>query len=169
MAVEGCRIAECYDGFGTSFPTTVTVPKQHVCNDCARERGEMPRPTSSAPIRDTAYRQRKWTKHTEGSPESPLNGVWNTCDTNTVHQWQDEALTHGALEIETGRSTSVIHVRGHQVGEMQTMRQPVGNADAVQIPMSSNSSYSHPFPFNSDRLSEVRCMYCGDLIDPPPR
>jgi hypothetical protein len=142
--------------------------KEHVCNDCSRERGEMPRPTSSAPIRDTSYREDNFNKHTKGRPRSPLNGVWNTSDTNTIRQWQDEALIYGGLEIEAGRSTSVLYVLGHPVGTIEAEGRPFDIADSVQIPLSSNSAHSHPFPFNSGRLVDARCKYCGRSVEFSP-
>jgi hypothetical protein len=135
--------------------------KEYVCNDCARQRGLMPRLGSSAPIRDGAFRQRKWRKHTEGSDQSPLNGVWCTTDTNTIRAWQDDALADGVLELTPGRSTSVIHVVGHEVGNLYAMGQDVGLADAVQVAHSSNCSASHPFPVKAARLTAARCKYCG--------
>jgi hypothetical protein len=75
-----------------------------------------------------------------------LNGVWNTSDTNTIRQWQDEALRYGALEIESGRSTNVVQVLGSQVGDEYSMGQHIGTADAVQIPLSSNSLALTHFP-----------------------
>jgi hypothetical protein len=124
----------------------------------------MPRLTSSAPLRNTRFRIKNFSRHTVGSPASALVGVWNTSDTNTIRVWQDEALVYGALEMESGRSTSVLHVRGHQVGDEYSGGCHLGIADAVQVPLSSNSAASHPFPFNSARLVGARCKYCSGPI-----
>ena len=144
--------------------TAMGALKEYVCNDCARHRGLMPRLGSSAPIRDGAFRQRNWKKHTEGSDESPLNGVWSTTDTNTIRRWQDDALADGALELTHGRSTSVVHLVGHEVGNLYAMGQNTGLADAVQVAQSSNSSASHPFPIKAAGLTAARCKYCGGQL-----